>query len=243
MDQGPRVRQEDCLLVGDCIFQRKSFRKHVEPPEIPFILAICDGMGGHPGGKEASRFVCRNMGDNHLRQVTPATVAQLLLDTQRVSEKKLAGNSATTVAGLVVDRSGMMIFNAGDSRVYRLDSGKAVCVSHDHSPVQDMLDRSLISAEEAFLHPYKNLVSLGLGPAFQTNWPDNGAYIKRESPGRDACYLICSDGVSDLLRDTDLASLLKKTPFDNVSILIKTLHQIGLRDNTSFILVQKGFAC
>jgi len=221
------------------VFQRKSFRKKMEAPEAPFVLAVCDGMGGHPGGKEASRFVCRDISGRFHTPVDEAHVEEMLVDTQKAAEEKLTGNSATTLAGLVIGRAaGLMVFNAGDSRVYRLDSGTAVCVSHDHSPVQDMLDRDLISAEEAFLHPFKNLVSFGLGPAFRNNWPDRSPFVALDFPEKDN-YLICSDGVSDILRDEDMGVILEGNPIEKAPLLIKTMQQIGLRDNTSFILVQK----
>jgi serine/threonine protein phosphatase PrpC len=197
MDQGPRERQEDCILVGEKVFQRKHLRKKITHNDDKGVFAVCDGMGGHPGGKAASRFFCNRLRAD-LAQAPSLTRSETLIASlvgmQAASMSRLATGSATTLAGVAIDSRWAVIFNAGDSRVYRWRDRHLQCVSHDHSPVQEMLDHELISEEEAFVHPYRNLVSFGMGPAFTKTWREELLFFRREAMGDDIFFNLFGRG-------------------------------------------------
>jgi serine/threonine protein phosphatase PrpC len=228
--------------VGEKVFQRKHLRKKITHNDDKGVFAVCDGMGGHPGGKAASRFFCNRLRAD-LAQAPSLTRSETLIASlvgmQAASMSRLATGSATTLAGVAIDSRWAVIFNAGDSRVYRWRDRHLQCVSHDHSPVQEMLDHELISEEEAFVHPYRNLVSFGMGPAFTKTWREELLFFRREAMGDDI-FLICSDGVSDLLPARVMEDVLEGDPLRNAPRLMHSLREMPLKDNTSYVVVSMG---
>lgn len=320
MDVGPRKQQEDCLLIVRRVFQENQLIKEGTLSGKHLLLAVCDGMGGHEAGEKASQFVCRELKKSYRAgHFSHAVFEETLRSIQKKSEKMLPPKCGCTIAGLVVENQKVYIFNAGDSRVYKIMPETISYVSHDHSAVQDLLDRELITEEQAFDHPRKNEINLGVGPVFHKDWQLNiacfsarndwnqniplftdtvfnekikvaEAYAAQElfeeatlayrqllseksaaEPGvsefihtriqamgaltrcpqqlymhffddepMPGCrYLLCTDGVNDILRDTEIHALMTGPDYaNNAKKLIKALKSKGLKDNTSFIVVE-----
>ena len=238
MDIGPRVRQEDCLVAAGRVFQKPMLDYSNSVSQDRLVLAVCDGMGGHPDGHKASRFVCEQLTENINREeISEAGIHKALNKIQAQSCLKLPARCGTTVAGIAVHRKRAMIFNTGDSRVYRFTPQKIEYVSHDHSFVQDLVDNKMVSSEDAFDHPLKNLISFGIGPSFEDAWSLYSVYIHEDIPlSGETTYLICSDGVSDLIRDHEIYDLLCENPLENGKRFMGHLKERALKDNTSFII-------
>ncbi len=244
MDLGPRGNQEDCVLLGDEILQENHIERSgvIESPGV--LLAVCDGLGGHAGGERASRYVCGRLLDVVARPDSDLENLHGLL--AGIQEESLGAglprDSGATAAGLILkgDRKGdrAVAFNAGDSRVYRLDRGGAARMSHDHSMVQRMVDAGHMRPEEAHTSPFKNIVDFGVGPAFPGRWEKFEVAVREEALSSAACYLICSDGVSDVLRDEEIAGAFGGDPERTGRRLSDALGARGLADNTSFIVAR-----
>lgn len=239
MDVGPRSGQEDCLLIEHQVYQ-ENFLNNRSDYEADFIMmAVCDGMGGHDAGEEASRFVCEKLNTIiDLVEFSGKSLQTIMSVVQNSSCHCLPKGSGTTLAGLMVKDSRVVVFNAGDSRVYRIEDDMIDCVSRDHSLVQDLLDKGLISDEDAFHHPYKNVVNFGIGPAFVKARAKYDLNLFEEEISESAWYLICSDGVSDIIRNQDLRKVLGSDPLSGAEALMGALKHIRLKDNTTFIIAQ-----
>ncbi len=228
------------MLVGQDFFQENHLYHEVELLAPGCFLAVCDGMGGHSDGEKASAFACSELlaaAETEMPE-TSNDIEHLLYTIQQNAEADLSGNSGTTIAGVLLRDTSITVFNAGDSRVYTYDTDTIRCISHDHSYVQEMIDTGAISAEEAFTHPYRNLVSFGIGPAFQDLWGKHQPFIMEypiDSPTR---LLLCSDGVSDLYPDHQLHQILTRSVEAPGKALLEALSEKGLKDNTSFILAE-----
>lgn len=239
MDIGPRAEQEDCILINNNIYQEKQLLSNSLFESDVMILAVCDGMGGHDAGEEASRYVCEKLNNIvDFVSFSGESLQSIMTAVQNSSATVLPKGSGTTVAGLVIKDNKAIVFNAGDSRVYRINSGEIRCISHDHSLVQDLIDRSLINEEEAFKHPYRNVVNFGIGPAFVKAKSKYTLNTMEEELIPGSCYLICSDGVSDLLRNEEIVDVLNSDPVDKGNALIELLKEKKLKDNTSFIIAE-----
>lgn len=237
---GPRKRQEDCLFDGTTVFQTDLLlRKSGFSAREPFLIAVCDGMGGHHGGEIASMFTCEQLQEAfHKRNFSADHVIDTMADIQTAAMHQLPANSGTTVAGLLVGRKKAIAFNAGDSRIYRLTTKTIECISHDHSKVQEMIDKKLVDTESASRHPMKNLIDLGIGTAFSNAWSVRQCYVNQVDWRPPAYYLVCSDGLTDIIAEHEIHQLLMPDPVEYGSRLYNTLKQMRLKDNTSFVIAE-----
>lgn len=236
---GARNNQEDCIFDGTQVFQA-DFLTRKNQFESPCVaLAVCDGMGGHNGGELASRFVCEKLQEADWgNPISTDRIHWVLGGIQMAALEKLPENSGTTIAGLLAAKDRAIVFNAGDTRVYRLGGQALEYISHDHTWVQEMIDHSLIDAASATNHPQRNLIEFGIGPVFVHCWADRRSYLFETFLARPAYYLLCSDGLTDIMAAERIHQLLMPEPIENAPRLYNALRQMELRDNTSFIVVE-----
>ncbi len=242
MDIGHRPNQEDAILVGDSIYQEEKLYTELEIDKLPLVVAVCDGMGGHLYGEEASLWAAKRL--KGLKDVKDCKEAlSMLREIQKESNIALYSDSGTTIAFCVILKDKIIAGNAGDSRVYGIKKGKLFKLSKDHSVVQELIDEGTITEEEAMNHPMKNLITLGIGPAFNSEWTTRDAFCTEVSPKDVDHLLLCSDGVTDNLRDEDIENVLRNSPteyskkllteakvrcpvfLDNISIVIVSLNE------------------
>ncbi|NOY68594.1 MAG: serine/threonine-protein phosphatase [Deltaproteobacteria bacterium] len=236
---GPRADQQDCLFDGIDIFQKDLLIRKSRNKADRLLMNVCDGMGGHESGERASRFVCEQLSQRHLNNsLTPDNIREALADIQSLSFANLSPNCGTTVAGILLENSMVTAFNAGDSRVYKLSEEKITPLSHDHSLVQELVDKDLMSGERAFRHPLKNYIEFGIGPIFKNMQEEREVFLAKEEAKSGSWYLICSDGMTDILLDMEIHELLMPDPIGNGSRLFNTVRNIGPSDNVSFIIVE-----
>lgn len=236
---GPRTRQEDCIIDGGGLLQADLLSRKSRVSTGRLLLAVCDGMGGHKAGEKASRFACEQIEKFAWPDgITGPGVHRALIDIQSAAEQHLPANSGTTTAGLISDRERTIIFNAGDSRVYSITAESIKCLSHDHSLVQDLVDQCMMNAENAALHPFKHMIDFGIGPVFSHVWSLRDIYINEKKTGSSSTYLICTDGLTDILPDEQIHRLLAPAPLENGARLAEAAREKGLTDNTSFIIAR-----
>ncbi|MFW6081143.1 MAG: PP2C family protein-serine/threonine phosphatase [Desulfosalsimonas sp.] len=236
---GPRNRQEDCILDGSGMLQADLLSRKSSISGERVMLTVCDGMGGHQGGEKASSFVCGKIKQRCLPDsISGHAVRDCLLDIQAESEKELPDHSGTTVAGLAADGDRAVIFNAGDSRVYKITQESIKCLSHDHSLVQDLVDQCMMNAENASAHPLKHMIDFGIGPAFRQVWSIRDVYTVEQSHDPSCDYLLCTDGLTDIMPDKEIHGILAPAPLENGPRLAGAARKKGLTDNTSFIIAR-----
>ncbi len=239
MQKGPRAKQEDCLLAGTELFQADSFEKESCLETDTAVFAACDGLGGHEAGDLASRFVCEGIKTEHeANRFQTRPILRMLKNIQEASHRQLPANCGTTLAGLFVSPQRIQVFNAGDSRIYKIDENQARYISHDHSVVQGLLDKFLILQETAKNHPYKNLIEFGIGPLFVDAWEHHRVFVHTETWDPPLAFLLCTDGLSDQLSAEDIHRHLMPEPVKNGKSLLSAVTQKGLVDNTSFIIIE-----
>jgi protein phosphatase len=205
----------------------------------PPLFVVADGMGGHGSGDLASRIAVGEM-----RACVPlrplfaeAVLTALEQANQHIIERDAASRMGTTVTGLAaLETAGgdhLMVFNVGDSRVYRLAGNRLEQLTVDHSEVQEMVLAGVITREQARTHPRRNVVTRALGSESGL-LPD---YWLRPAIGGDR-YLICSDGLFSELPDDVIAALLAAgTPQRAAEALVAAANDAGGRDNVTAIVV------
>lgn len=208
------------------------------------FVAVADGLGGHAAGEVASTIaVDRLRLLDACDVVHPEDVIGAIIDANRqilgeMRRRTEYDGMGTTLTGLgMVDVGGSehcVVFNVGDSRVYRYTEGVLSQVTVDHSEVQELRAAGQISAEDAARYPRRNVVTrcLGSDPA---PTPDIWVF----PPSRSERFLICSDGLTNEVDDTGIAELLGRhdEPDAAAGALLDEALAAGGRDNIAVIVV------
>ncbi|WP_198970354.1 PP2C family protein-serine/threonine phosphatase [Xylophilus sp. ASV27] len=215
------------------------------------LALLADGIGGYNAGEIASGIAVRTVHAAfglwrqtrpgkptvwELRRVLRRCVAQAngaIMEAAR-SHPGYQGMGTTLVLGVFLDRR-MLVGHIGDSRCYRLRGGRLRQLTHDHSVLQEELDAGRIRREDAADAAFRNLVTRALGV-------DAGIRLELSAhavePGDR--YLLCSDGLTDMLDDGAIGRLLAAgLPMDgSAEALVRAANAAGGRDNVSVVLVQ-----
>lgn len=207
----------------------------------PPVFLVADGMGGHAAGDVASRLAVEEFG--HLAGLSTADPDEVHAcfgrTALRLRATVTAGRTAgTTVAGVAIaaydGAEYWLVFNIGDSRVYRLSDGRLEQISVDHSVVQDLLDRGEIDEGQAQAHPHRHVITR----AIETGGMPAPDYWLIPA-GRGDRLLICTDGLTSELADSELTTVLTGVadPQDAAEALVAQALEAGGRDNISVVVV------
>jgi protein phosphatase len=217
----------------------------------PPVFVVADGMGGHDGGEIASRIVVEEFAglaadgfDAH--HGTEAVLTTLGSCRRRLREYAATHRGSdggpwlggtTAVVALVVeedDGPAWLLTNLGDSRIYRFSRGELVRVSTDHSVVQELVDAQQITEEEALVHPERHLITRALGGPDPLE-PDFFSWTLADAER----IMLCSDGVTDLVRDHELAELLRRHPDPGQAAdrVVAAALSAGGTDNATAVVV------
>jgi len=221
------------------------------------LMVLADGMGGYNAGEVASGMATTVITTEIQQLLTKVQPFEIDAETKQAvagrmireqvlkantsiyqaaqSQPQYAGMGTTLVVCLFYDNR-MTVGHLGDSRLYMLREGKFSQVTRDHSLLQEQIDSGIITAEQAKHAQHKNLVTraLGIDPAVE---PEIKEYATK--PGD--VYLLCSDGLCDMVDDEDMGMTLQALG-GNLKLAAQQLVQMandnGGKDNVSVILVR-----
>jgi len=219
------------------------------------LAVVADGMGGHQAGEVASKLavdvithhIIETLADSgangaaEIKSVGEAIqLANRAIYDHARNQPEYAGMGSTVVVTLFYDDK-LCVGHVGDSRLYRFRNNLLEQITQDHSVVQELVSRGLVTAEEARQSVNKNLVTraLGVDPAVT---PDISEHALQD----DDIYLLCSDGLNDVLADGDIEMMLiehRRQLEDAVQHMIDMANDRGGPDNISVILIRanRGF--
>ena len=207
---------------------------------IPNLLIVADGMGGHRAGEFASRFAVENMvkelaqskevGPEAMIKTAISTVNKKLFMTAK-SDSRLQGTGTTLVVATVIENT-LYFANVGDSRLYLLNDDIKQ-LSKDHSFVQEMVRLGGIKADEAKYHPDKNIITRAIGAKEKVECDFFEYRLKKND-----VILMCTDGLSNLVDDEDIHRIVKsaRDVVEAVELLIERANGNGGRDNIGVVI-------
>ena len=211
------------------------------------IYAVCDGMGGEEGGEDASITAVRSLMEyaksehrvNGSQQIKD--LLQKISDTIEENAQKKGFHSGTTIAMVAIVDDTIRIIHVGDSRVYCLENGKLTRKTVDHSEVQRMFSMGLITEEEMDTHPKRHVISQFLGMS-RSDGLVAPAISEREQLRKGQKYLLCSDGLTDMVKDPEIREILAKagTAEEAVKQLTIAALRNGGKDNVTSICLYIG---
>jgi len=208
-----------------------------------YLFLVCDGMGGHVGGKEASRIAVKTISD-YLTSQTFTEPKRALNDSmtagntailQAASEKPELKGMGTTCVAVLIQNSDVYYAHVGDSRIYRLSGNNLSQITKDHSFVQHLIDAGVITPEEAEQHPRKNEISNALGlPKMQ---PPTVCQTPMKVL-KDDCFLLCSDGLTGMVPDDEIKKVLTEPQLTLQQKADRLIHLANNAGGTDNITVQ-----
>ena len=212
--------------------------------EAPVFL-VADGMGGHEAGDVASALAVQSV--SALVDSAPDDPEEVSRVLGEANDGIIAAGSSqpedramgTTAVGLVLlggeREAAWMLFNIGDSRIYRLFEGRLSQLSTDHSYVQELIDAGRISPSAALTHPQRNVVTRALGVEDQL---EVDLWLRSPVPGER--FLLCSDGLSGELTHGVIEDLMgsQAEPEDLCAELVDRALAAGGSDNITAVVVE-----
>jgi PPM family protein phosphatase len=230
-----RAANEDTIAVGGRVISEPMAAPAAFELEValPVICLVADGMGGHAAGEVASRAVAERLAEQARRAVDETALAQLLAEANALlfelmrARPALAG-MGTTVAGVAVRPTGSLVFNVGDSRVYRIVDGGLEQLSTDDTPGPKLADGRTAAITS-------HLITQTLGGAYQAVAIE--PHLLALPPAERERYLICSDGLSDLVPRAALEARLGADDGTSAQALFEAAMAEGGLDNVSIVIL------
>ena len=216
------------------------------------LYVLADGMGGHQAGEVAAReasqfFLSRfekffeNEVVKHLsRKEIAFEIGKMIKETNNFifelgQTHELLRGMGTTFCCLFFHEDSVIFAHVGDSRIYRLRHGKIKQLTHDHSLLTELIDLGRVTEEDAKEFLYKNIITRAIGTEPYVEPSVESELIRAQDQ-----FLLCSDGLSDLLTSDEIENILNQqlTVEEKVRALIAEAKQKGGYDNVTVVLTE-----
>lgn len=242
-----RERNEDAMVVRD-LDRRASPRalERVDLGPLGVLVAVADGMGGADRGDVASAMVVdhltRSLEATTLEvppEVALTTAARAAHEAIRNAGQENGRRMGSTLTAALVQHDVVTVAQVGDSRAYVLRNGEMLQLTQDQSVVQALIDAGLLDEEKAMTSPYRNVILQAVGHQ-EALTP---AITRLELRARD-CLLLCSDGLTGLVRPSEIARVVRRSFRLDIAAerLVALANERGGDDNISVVLVGVGGA-
>jgi len=256
----------DVVRLTDVGLVREHNEDAIASDDEAGIVVLADGMGGYKSGEVASEMAVLSitaelkealmdfqlgedleLDDRHFlydslphreeaRMISNAVSrANHAIYSASQAYSQCAGMGTTLVVGLFIDNK-LLVGHIGDSRLYRLRKGVLMQMTEDHSLLHEQLKIGLITAEQARFSSNRNILTRALGVD-----PDVELELNEFDVEVDDIYLLCSDGLNDMVDDVVIEATLNSNKFDLLGAaesLVKIANDHGGKDNISVILVK-----
>ena len=243
-----RTNNEDNLYCNG-VFMTASARERPfflsGVTETPCIFAVCDGMGGEDCGELASLTAIETISGhsqdilNNILTSAPDESVRAFADDANTKlrgiMKAQAIRMGTTLAMAVLGQESFTVYNIGDSRVFRVNDGRLLRVTDDHTVAEEKVRMGLLTPAKAETSKERHILTRCLGGLSGQAAPDiNGPYTFADNTGG----LICSDGLTDMLRFPEIAGIMKAAanPEEAVNNLVDFALCNGGHDNVTCIV-------
>ena len=249
--------------ISDVGQMREHNEDHIAWDKDLGLVIVADGMGGHNAGEVASEIAVRSiqealrdvldpeMQESHSIELSDAVREAITYandEINREARENLAYNGmGTTIVLTLFYKDRVISAPVGDSCTYRIRDEKLEQLTTDHSLVQEMLDNGYLSQEEAQMSASRNLITRALGIADTVE-----VDVHEEKIEYGDVYLMCTDGLTDLVTDEEIMNLLQdyRSETDGCNLegatksLVALANDKGGKDNISVVMVclQQAFS-
>lgn len=239
-----REKNEDSFLIIDD--QNESF----DINHFGRMYALADGMGGHAGGEVASKMACEGMTGYYSGPKNDLDGAEYfkarlhnLKSTLYETHNKIVNygrisseydDMGTTLSVIILFENRALIAHVGDSRIYRLRKNVLEQLTEDHTFAKIFLQKGYITPKVASEHPIRHVLTQAMGKGIED------IFLKMETVKRGDTYLLCSDGLHDMLSDVEINKILLKNYAlkDKCDFLVSCALDMGGKDNVTVIVIE-----
>ncbi len=212
---------------------------YLERPDLGLWL-VADGMGGHFAGDVASHMVVSAMDilgpPSSLSRFVEAVERRLVETNTRLreyAEREEAHTIGSTVVALLIHGEHAVCLWAGDSRMYRYRDGRLEQISQDHALVEELVERGVLTPEQAVDHPHGNLVTRAVGAADRLFLDVEIIPIQSGD-----LFILCSDGLEKEIAEENMSVMVEAGDASQLShTLLARALAVGARDNVTVITV------
>jgi serine/threonine protein phosphatase PrpC len=246
----PRVKFAARSEIGHARENNEDKYDFYEPDEEPLLAArgsvylVCDGMGGHNAGQIASELAAKQFlhAYYHLGGTAQEAARQAILQAhhyiaEMASKIPSRYGMGTTLTALILKQDEGILAHVGDSRCYRLREGVLEPLSRDHTLVARLVEQGILTPEQARYHPQRNVIRQAVGVADPSEplEPDIETFPLQVGD----LYLLCSDGLTDMVDDAEIEAILRDEPPTRAAWrLVDRALANGGRDNITVVLVR-----
>jgi serine/threonine protein phosphatase PrpC len=231
------VRYTTAQITHEGCVRKNNEDSHLSRDDIG-LWVVADGMGGHDDGEVASAAIVQALADlsleddfsAHLQQISAmlSTANEAILNAAEAAGSRMG----STAAVLHIDGMQYGCVWVGDSRIYRLRNGELTRLTHDHTQVQEMLERGLLTPDEAKSHPMSHVLSRAVGVERKLR----ADTVSGPLEPRDI-FLLCSDGLTGLVPDAEIAQHLANGGRGACQLLLDLALDRGAPDNVTIVTV------
>ncbi len=209
------------------------------------LCVVCDGMGGHAGGREAATLALSTIGEVFETAADTVEGRDVLKTAIEEANRRVfamgpmtpgAGRPGSTAVALLLHPKGVEIAHVGDSRAYRIHQGQTVQITKDHSMVQQMVDAGVLTAAQAAVHPDANKITRALGMVAEVEVEVRPLAVPHVAGDT---FVLCSDGLSDLVAPDDILQIAGSLPPGQaVGQLVDLANARGGHDNITVMILR-----
>jgi protein phosphatase len=206
----------------------------IQPP----LFAVADGMGGAQAGEVASKLAASALEETGRGQVRADDLVGLIQEANRrvharANEDPSTSGMGTTMTVALVEDGHVTIGHVGDSRAYLVRDGRLERVTEDHSLVNELVKGGKLSPEEAEVHPQRSVITRAVGTD-----PDVDVETYPVEARTGDLFLLCSDGLTDMVGEDEILSLLERNRDDleqAARALVQAANRGGGEDNITVV--------
>ncbi len=228
--------------ITDIGLHRKRNEDNYSIDEEQGIFIVCDGMGGHKGGDVASRMAVQIIKENLFFSTVDDIVPVLTNGVQKAnreiyekgnSDESLREMGTTATVAVILDTD-LIVAHVGDSSLYHYHEGTLKKITRDHTLAEQMLGDGILKNEDLHTSSYNHILTRAVGVESNV-----AVDIFREQIGPGDWILICTDGLTDLVSDNEIASFLGSadSPEATARSLVNTAIANGGYDNITIVLI------
>ncbi len=246
----PRVKFVGRSEIGHARENNEDKLDFYEPDEESLLASrgsvylVCDGMGGHNAGQIASELAAKqflhayyHLGGTAQEAARQAALLAHYYIAEMASKIPSRYGMGTTLTALILKQDEGILVHVGDSRCYRLREDVLEQISRDHTLVAQLIDQGIIPPEQAKYHPQRNVIrqAVGVHDPSEPLEPDIETFPLQVGD----VYLLCSDGLTDMVDDAEIEQILKSERLTRAAWkLVDRALANGGRDNVTVLLVQ-----
>lgn len=231
-------------IIKENVFENRKREKEDRKGK-RFVFSVCDGMGGEDYGEIASLCSVKAMKVFEKLDLSKQSLEQFLAIAKNTMKKQLTNDNTeecgTTITIIMFYKNIAYAVNLGDSRIYLFRKENLIPLSKDHTQAQLMIEHGMLTLEEAKKHKTWHILTRYLGVKTEV-FADDFYYQKPFKIEKEDIFLLCSDGLTDMLTERKLKECIQKDQNKKAEILAEALCkqalEAGGKDNITCLIAK-----